>query len=88
MRRLRPEQYIDGVLKGERATLARAITLIESSLDADQALAARVLEGVLAHAGRSYWKASWRARGGRCGWESRACRALASPRSSKRWEPT
>jgi hypothetical protein len=67
MRRLRPEQYIDGVLKGERATLARAITLIESSLDADQALAAR---------------------GGRCGWESRACRALASPRSSKRWEPT
>jgi LAO/AO transport system kinase len=53
MRRLRPEQYIDGVLKGERATLARAITLIESSLDADQALAARVLEGVLARAGRS-----------------------------------
>jgi len=52
-RRLSAEEYIEGVLRGDRIILARAITLIESSLPADAELAARVLEGVLPHTGDS-----------------------------------
>jgi LAO/AO transport system kinase len=52
-RRLEPEAYIDGVLRGERAMLARAITVIESELDSDAELAAQILQGVLPDAGDS-----------------------------------
>jgi LAO/AO transport system kinase len=53
MRRLPLDQYIQGVLAGERPTLARAITLIESDLPADAELAARLLDAILPHTGQS-----------------------------------
>ncbi len=52
--RLPAQAYIDGILKGDRVVLARAITVIESTLPADGPLAARILEGVLPHTGKSY----------------------------------
>jgi LAO/AO transport system kinase len=45
---------VDGILRGDRVTLARAITLIESDLTADQEIAEQVLDRVLPHAGRSH----------------------------------
>lgn len=51
--RLAPEAYIDGVLHGDRATLARAITVIESDLESDGELSALILQGVLPKAGDS-----------------------------------
>ena len=53
MRRLSIEQYIDGVLAGDRVALARAITVIESQLPADQDLAARLLDALLPHTGNA-----------------------------------
>jgi LAO/AO transport system kinase len=52
-RRLPPERYVEGVLAGDRTVLARAITVIESELPADGELAAKILDGVLPHTGRS-----------------------------------
>jgi LAO/AO transport system kinase len=52
-RRLSLEQYIEGVLAGNRMILARAITVIESDLPADGELAAELLDRVLPHSGRS-----------------------------------
>ncbi|WP_040664259.1 methylmalonyl Co-A mutase-associated GTPase MeaB [Nafulsella turpanensis] len=52
-RRLSPEEYIEGVLQGDRVVLSRAITLMESSLPADHALATEVLDGILPHTGKS-----------------------------------
>jgi LAO/AO transport system kinase len=52
-RRLAPERYVDGVLGGDRTVLARAITVVESELPSDGELAARILDGVLPHTGRS-----------------------------------
>ena len=49
--RLSPAAYADGVLAGDRAILARAITLIESSRPSDEALAQDVLERLLPHTG-------------------------------------
>ena len=46
--------YVDGVLAGDRALLARAITLVESDRAADAAAAAALLDAVLPHAGRSH----------------------------------
>ena len=40
-------QFIDGILGGDRAVLARAITLIESSLAADRELAEQIVEDCL-----------------------------------------
>jgi len=51
--RLPLDRYIEGVLAGDRVTLARAITLIESELPADGELAARLLDAVLPHTGNS-----------------------------------
>lgn len=51
--RLPLERYADGVLGGDRVTLARAITLIESELPGDAELAARLLEAILPATGRS-----------------------------------
>ena len=45
------DEYVDGVLGGDRAMLARAITLVESSAPAHAPLAARLLERVLPHSG-------------------------------------
>lgn len=43
--RLSPQAYIDGVCAGDRMVLSRAITLVESTLQSDKALAAEVLAG-------------------------------------------
>ncbi len=51
--RLAPEQYINGILAGDRLLLSRAITLVESRLVSDQALAQSVLAGVLPHTGKA-----------------------------------
>jgi LAO/AO transport system kinase len=52
-RRLTAAQYIDGLLAGDRLVLSRAITLVESTLPADQQLAQQVLAAVLPRTGRS-----------------------------------
>jgi LAO/AO transport system kinase len=44
---------VEGVLAGDRVILARAITLIESRLDADGDLAAQLLDAVLPHIGKT-----------------------------------
>jgi len=46
-------EYIDGVLAGDRALLARSITLVESESPHDAPLARQVIEGCLPHSGRS-----------------------------------
>src|SRR5215210_3749231 len=43
---------LDALLRGDRAALARAITLIESKRADDRAAARRLLDGVMARAGR------------------------------------
>jgi LAO/AO transport system kinase len=52
-RRLPFHQYVEGVLAGDRVILARAITLIESRLDADADMAAQLLDAVLPHIGKT-----------------------------------
>jgi LAO/AO transport system kinase len=52
-RRLSLEQYVEGVLAGDRVVLARAITLIESRLAADAERGAQLLDSILPHIGRS-----------------------------------
>jgi LAO/AO transport system kinase len=47
------QQFIDGILSGDRNLLARAITLIESSRAADRELAERIVEDCLPHSGNS-----------------------------------
>ncbi len=51
--RLSLQDYVDGVLAGDRPVLARAITLVESRREADSALAQSLLERLLPHTGRS-----------------------------------
>jgi len=52
-RRLAAEQYVSGVLAGDRATLARTITVIESDLPSDNELSAKILDALLPHTGKS-----------------------------------
>jgi LAO/AO transport system kinase len=52
--RLPANEYIDGLLRRDRVTLGRAITLVESDLPADVELAEKVLDGVLPHTSRSH----------------------------------
>ena len=52
-RRLPVKRYIEGVLGGDRMVLARAITVIESNLPSDGELAARLLDAMLPHTGKS-----------------------------------
>lgn len=51
--RFSPDHYVDGILTGDRLTLSRAITLVESRRPDDQALAQQVLERVLPKTGNS-----------------------------------
>ena len=44
------EDYVDGVLAGDRSWLARTVTLVESTLPADRAAATEVLELLAPHA--------------------------------------
>lgn len=47
------DQYVDGILQGQRTILARAITLIESSRPSDRELAEQIVEACLPHSGKS-----------------------------------
>jgi LAO/AO transport system kinase len=51
--RLPLERYTEGILHGDRVTLARAITVVESDLAADGELAARILDAILPATGKS-----------------------------------
>ena len=51
--RLPLNQYVDGVLAGDRMVLARAITLVESRLASDAERAAKLLDAILPHTGKS-----------------------------------
>ncbi len=48
-----PQEYVDGVLAGDRLLLARTITLIESALPAHQELARNIVEMLLPHTGKA-----------------------------------
>ncbi len=52
-RTLTLQQYVDGILRGDRTVLARAITLIESSREADRTMAEQIVEACLPHSGNS-----------------------------------
>jgi len=52
-RTLSRQQIVDGILRGDRAVLAQAITLIESSRAADRELAELIIEDCLPHSGSS-----------------------------------
>lgn len=52
-KRLQVEDYVKGVLDGDRVILSRAITLIESTLVSDQHLAEKVVNAVLPFSGKS-----------------------------------
>jgi LAO/AO transport system kinase len=62
-KRLSKDEYVAGVLEGNRMILSRAITLIESQLDTDKALAREVLETLLPHRQLSptrHYGSTWR----------------------------
>ena len=45
------QYYIDGVLSGKRAMIAKTITMIESALQAHQGTAEKIIDGLLPHSG-------------------------------------
>ncbi len=47
------QEFIDGILKQDIALLSRAITLVESTVAEHQQLARQIIEGVIAHSGKS-----------------------------------
>ena len=51
--RLTLKDYVEGIRRGDRVILARAITLIESQRTADMEMAAQLLDRILPHTGRS-----------------------------------
>ena len=51
--RLDASAYIDGVLKGDRVLLSRAITIIESNLESDKLLAKEIIQEILPYSGKS-----------------------------------
>ena len=53
-RRLTVGEYAAGVRSGDRVALARAITLVESELPSDGALAAQLLDALLPHTGQAH----------------------------------
>ena len=52
-KRLEANQYIDGVLKGDRVLLSRAITIVESNLASDKVLAKEIIQSILPSSGNS-----------------------------------
>jgi len=52
--RLSLEEYKSGVLSGDRVGLSRAITLVESALDSDNELAAKLIDEIYQYTGNSY----------------------------------
>jgi LAO/AO transport system kinase len=53
LRQLAPDQFVKGILSGDRRVLSRFITLLESSLVEHRRLAQLVLTALLPHTGRS-----------------------------------
>ena len=51
--RLSTEEYTEGILKSDRVILSRAITLVESNLVTDIALAQELLEAIIPFSGKS-----------------------------------
>lgn len=51
--RLKAKEYIDGVLRGDRVILSRAITIIESNLESDKILAKEIIQAILPKSGNS-----------------------------------
>jgi len=51
--RLPVAHYVSGILNGDRAVMGRAISVIESNLPSDKALAEQILDGVLPRTGKS-----------------------------------
>ena len=51
--RLEASAYIDGILKGDRVLLSRAITIIESNLESDKVLAKEIIQAILPFSGKS-----------------------------------
>lgn len=51
--RLAPEAYIEGILNGDITILSQAVTLVESNLPADQAIAQKVIEACLPYSGNA-----------------------------------
>ena len=52
-KRLTAEDYINGILNGNRFVLSRAITLLESSLESDSMLSQKILEKILPKTGNA-----------------------------------
>jgi LAO/AO transport system kinase len=50
---LSKDQIVEGILKGDRTVLSRAITYVESSRPEDQKLAEEIVEACLPHSGKS-----------------------------------
>jgi len=48
-----PQEYVEGVLAGDRRTLSKTITLIESSLTAHQEMAGKVVDRLVDHSGKA-----------------------------------
>ncbi len=51
--RLEASVYIEGILRGDRVLLSRAITIIESNLESDKTLAKEIIQAILPHSGNS-----------------------------------
>lgn len=52
--RLTANAYIEGVLKGDRVLLSRAITMIESNLESDKVIAKEIVQAILPKSGNSF----------------------------------
>ena len=46
-------EYVDGILRGDRSALSRAVTLVESALAVDREMAEQIVEDCLPHSGCS-----------------------------------
>ena len=53
-KRLTIEEYKSGVLSGDRVALSRAITLVESTLDEDNEMAAHLIDELYQYTGNSF----------------------------------
>jgi len=53
LKNIQPQQFIDGILEGNRTLLSRAITLVESTKEKHRELAQQIVEGCLPHSGNS-----------------------------------
>jgi LAO/AO transport system kinase len=52
-KRLTVDEYVGGVLNGDKIILSKAITLVESTLESDHLIAEEVIEKILPHTGNS-----------------------------------